>query len=247
MNPSAYLLPLCVEWVILITSLVPLVGWRGGNKRPNIAIFLLFAALGSAILAGLAAIVLAASSVIDLWSTLATEPVSERELGGLIPALFAAMAPWALLALAGITIAIVNLRIEPAIQAARQLHPRLEVAIKPAADFQRVATGIVQAPAVLSFTTRTAGRPTIVLSSRAIELLTGDELEAVCWHELGHIRGRHNALKLVAQALRQVAPRIAASAVLVARLETLCEIAADNFATKHVSRQDLLTARAKFD
>lgn len=247
MTPTAYLLPLCVEWVILVTSLVPLVGWRGGNKRPNIAIFALFAALTSAVLAGLVAIVLAASTVAELWMTLSAEPVEQHDAATVLPALLAAMAPWALLALAGITIAIVNLRIEPAIQAARQLHPRLEAAIKPAADFHGVATGIVQSPAVLSFTARVAGRPTIVLSSRAIEMLSDHERDAVCWHELGHIRGGHNALKLVAQALRQVAPRIAASAVLVARLETLCEIAADNFAVKHVNRQTLLTARAKFD
>ncbi|MEY4450312.1 MAG: hypothetical protein RLZZ304_687 [Actinomycetota bacterium] len=247
MTPTAYLLPLCVEWVILVTSLVPLVGWRGGNKHPNIAIFALFAALASAIVAALTAMVLAAFSVADLWTALAAEPVSEHDAGTVVRALFAAMAPWALLALAGITIAIVNLRIEPALQAARELHPRLEAAITPAADFQGVATGIVRAPAVLSFTTRTAGRATILLSSRAIDVLTDAEREAVLWHELGHIRGRHNALKLVAQALRQVAPRIAASAVLVDRLETLCEVAADNFAAKHVNRQTLMTARAKFD
>lgn len=247
MTPTAYLLPLCVEWVILVTSLVPLVGWRGGNKRPNLTIFSLFAALTSAVVAALAAITLAALSVVDLWTTLAAEPVSQHDAAKVLPAMLAAMAPWALLALAGITIAIVNLRIEPAIQAARQLHPRLEAAIKPAGDFHGVSTGIVQAPAVLSFTTRAGGQPTIVLSSGAIEVLSEEERDAVCWHELGHIRGRHNALKLIAQALRQVAPRIAASAVLVARLEVLCEIAADNFAVKHVSRQTLLTARAKFD
>jgi Zn-dependent protease with chaperone function len=243
---SAYLLPLCVEWVILVTTLVPMLAWRFGDSRPNLAIGALFSTLGSAVVATALALLLASSSVLDLWSRLSAEPASQHRTAAILPALLTAMAPWALLALAGITIAIVNLRIEPAISAAKALHPRLASAVEVTGEFGGVLIGVVTAATALSFTTKIAGKQCIVVSSAALATLTDAELEAVYWHELGHIRGRHNSLKLVAQALQQVVPRIAASRVLVARLDALAELAADNFALKHVNRQTLLAARAKF-
>ena len=247
MTQGAYLLPLCVEWAILVTSLVPLVAWRIGNKHPNIAIFSLFAALLSAVVAVLLGLWIALASLGDLWMRLSAEPASRHDPSAVGLALLTAMAPWALLALAGITIALVNLRIEPAITSAKAIHPRMVSALTTTGDFEGVRLASVPTEAAISFTTRVEGHSTIVVSTGALARLTATELEAVHWHELGHIRLSHNALKLVAQALNQVTPRIAASRVFASRLEALCELAADNFAAKRISRELLGAARAKFD
>jgi Zn-dependent protease with chaperone function len=76
--------------------------------------------------------------------------------------------------------------------------------------------------------------------------LKQEQLDAVLWHELAHIRLGHHRLKVMAQLLQSITPRIAASKTLVVELARLSEIAADNYAAKRVSREVIDQTRALF-
>ena len=239
-------LPLCIEWVLLVTSLVPLVAPGRGRNTPNIAIFSLFATLTSAVVALAVALAVALQNLVQLWQHLVRIPASQHNPEHIWPALLVATAPWALLALAGITVALINMRLEPAIHLARAAHPHLVAALTGRGSTAGIEYSTIATPAVVTFTTRANGRSVIVVSTGAIAALTADELEAVLWHERGHQLGRHNALKGAAAVLAQLTPRIAATRVLVNELDALCEAAADRYTLKHTSHQTLLAARAKF-
>lgn len=244
-------MPLAVEWVIMVTTLVPLVG-RGNRGRrraknhPNIAIFVLFSALASAIAGAAMALLIACQSVLELWHELSDSPASHRSAEKTLLALGASFAPWILLALAGITIALVNQRLEPHIRTARALAPRIESLFTTRGRFQGVEFLAVESPAHISFTTRIHGRNAIVLSTHTLATLNQQQLDAVLWHELGHIRLGHYWLKLAAKTLSALTPRIVASRVLVERLDELAEVAADNFAARRVGRELLAETRALF-
>ena len=249
MNLSPLLMPIAVEWVILITTLVPLVG-RGvrgrANKHPNIAIFTLFSALASAIAAACIALLIACQSVFALWHELSDSPASHRSIEKTLLALGASFAPWILLATAGITIALVNQRLEPHIRTARALAPRIESILASRGEFHGIEYLAVESPGHISFTTRIHGRNAIVLSTHTLATLNQHQLDAVLWHELGHIRLGHYWLKLAAKTMAALTPRIVASRVLVERLDELAEVAADNFAARRVGRALLAETRALF-
>ena len=240
------LLPLAVEWVILVTTLVPQVARNRGDRHPNLAIFSLFAALTSAGLASLLALVIAAQYVFQLWQELNATPPAERDPTHTLQSLGVSFAPWLLLAVAGITIALINLRLEPQIQAAREAHPKIAQLLTPAGRFAGREYFSVGASAYLSFTTRLDGRQVIVISTAALNQLKQEQLDAVLWHELAHIRRGHHRLKVMAQLLQSITPRIAASKTLVVELARLSEIAADNYAAKRVSREVIDQTRALF-
>ncbi|MDE2386992.1 MAG: M56 family metallopeptidase [Actinomycetales bacterium] len=247
MNLPPLLMPLAVEWVILVTTLVPLVG-RGGrgraNNHPTIVIFVLFSALASAIAGAAIALLIACQSVLALWRELSNSPASHRSAEKTLIALGASFAPWILLALAGITIALVNQRLEPHLLSARALTPRIESLFTTRGRFHGVEFLAVESPAHISFTTRIHGRNAIVLSTHTLATLTQKQLDAVLWHELGHIRLGHYWLKFAAKTLAALTPRIVASRVLVERLEELAEVAADNFAARRVGHTLLAETRA---
>ncbi|MEN9606327.1 MAG: hypothetical protein RL605_155 [Actinomycetota bacterium] len=240
------ILPLAVEWVILVTSLVPLLARNRENRHPNIAIFSLFAALTSAVLASLLALAIAVQYVVELWQKLNATSPAERDISETLQSVAVSFAPWLLLAIAGITIALINLRLEPQIQAAREAHPQLAQLLTPAGRFAGREYFSVAANAYLSFTTKLDGRQVIVISNAALASLTEEELAAVLWHELAHIRLGHHRFKVMAQLLEAITPRIAASKTLVVELARLSEVAADNYAAKHVTRELLEKARALF-
>lgn len=247
-------MPLAVEWVILVTTLVPLVGRGGGGRRDcgnqnnhaNMHIFVLFSALASAIFAATLALLIACQSVFALWRELSDSPADHRSTEKTLLALGASFAPWILLAVAGITMALVNQRLEPHIRTARALAPRIESLLTTRGRFQGVEFQAVESPAHMSFTTRIHGRHAIVLSTHTLATLNQQQLDAVLWHELGHIRLGHYWLKLAAKTLAALTPRIVASRVLVARLDELAEAAADNYATRRVGRELLVETRALF-
>ena len=249
MNLPPILLPLAVEWVILVTTLVPLVVRPGRglpSRHPNIAIFAMFSALGSAVLATALAILIAMQSVFALWQELSQSPADHRSAEKTLLAIGASFGPWILLAAAGITIAILNQRLEPHIQSARSLAPQVESLLTRRGTFEGIDYYSVESTAQLAFTTRTRGRHSIVLSTHTLATLTEQQLDAVLWHELGHIRLGHFWLKFAARTLAAITPRIVASRVLVERLEDLAEAAADNFAARRVDRTLLVETREKF-
>ena len=91
-----------------------------------------------------------------------------------------------------------------------------------------------------------AHRGAILISSQALDVLTARELDAVLWHELGHLRAGHNQLKQLAGLVNSISPWFAASKALVTEVERLTEMDADNFAAQRVPRELISATRAKF-
>ena len=75
----------------------------------------------------------------------------------------------------------------------------------------------------------------ILISQFAVDHLSKNELDAVLWHELGHVKFKHFALKKLARLIGALSSRLAASRAMVTEVERLCEIAADKYALKKVS------------
>lgn len=237
MNPL--LIPIAIEWVILVTTLTPvlLVGKFSRNPRLGLAIW--FATLFSAGLATAVAIFQAVISVFQTYFLLINNPLGSKSW---LIALVSSFAPWLLLALAGISLALVNQRISPLLVEAAQQVPLLEAGFRRVTNFHGVEVLSADLPIFWAATIR--GK--IVISTFAIANLSPAELDAVLWHELGHIRGRHNTLKGLAGLVQSLSPWFATSRALVAETARLAETDADLYAANHVSMQLVLETRERF-
>lgn len=242
MTAPLIIIPIALEWVILVTTLAPifLPSRRLFIKFPNLGLAIWFAALLSAGLAVLTAIAVTIWSLIETWLAL------ESNAGGSaswLTAFWVSFAPWLILAAAGISLAVINLRIEPLVVAAKQTQPLFEGALRPVQNFMGVEVLEMPLPIAVAFTRNRQ----IILSSVVREVLTDGQFEAVLFHELAHIRGNHNALKKLAGFVRLLSPQLAASKALVVEVDRLCELAADKRALGEVDAQTLQTARRIFE
>ena len=236
---SPLVIPIAIEWVILVTTLAPLVLIGRFNNFPRMGLAIWFTALLSAGVAVVIALAVAVGSVITTYLTLVANPVGTESW---LLALAASFAPWLILAVAGISLALVNQRVAPMIALANQAAPLLTAAAKPVREFAGLPVRSIQLPIMVA----AAHRGSILVSTEALASLSDSELEAVLWHEVGHIRGRHNQLKQLASFVLLLSPRLAASRALVAEVERLAEVDADRFAAKRVSIELLAETRAKF-
>jgi Zn-dependent protease with chaperone function len=235
------LIPIALEWVILVTTLAPifLPSRRLFIKFPTLGLFTWFLALLSAGIAALAASAVMAWSIIETWASLEANPTGSA---GWFAVFWASFAPWLILAAAGISLAVINLRIEPLIAVAKQTAPLFDGALRPVQTFVGVEVLEISLPVAVAFNRNRQ----IVLSSVVREVLTDEQFEAVLWHELSHIRANHNALKRLAGFVRTLTPRLAASKALVFEVDRLCELAADKTALRHVEATTLQEARSLF-
>ena len=236
---SPLVIPIAIEWVILVTTLAPLVLIGRFNNFPRMGLAIWFTALLSAGVAVVIALAVAVGSVITTYLTLVANPVGTESW---LLALAASFAPWLILAVAGISLGLVNQRVAPMIALANQAAPLLTAAAKPVREFAGLPVRSIQLPIMVA----AAHRGSILVSTEALASLSDAELEAVLWHEVGHIRGRHNQLKQLAGFVLLLSPWLAASRALVAEVERLAEVDADRFAAKRVSIELLAGTRAKF-
>jgi Zn-dependent protease with chaperone function len=236
------LIPIALEWVILVTTLAPILlpSQRLFLKYPTLGLATWFATLLSAGIAALLALAVAVWSLIETWLTLeANDALSANWLA----AFWVSFAPWLMLAAAGISVALINLRIEPLIIAAKQSQPLFEGALRPVGNFNGVQVLEISLPVAVAFTRNSQ----VVISSIVREVLTEEQFQAVLWHELAHIQGRHNSLKKLAGFVRTLSPKLAASKALVAEVDQLCENAADRRALRKVDAETLKSARSLFN
>jgi Zn-dependent protease with chaperone function len=235
------LIPIALEWVILVTTLAPVLypGKKFMRSHPRTALAIWFGTLLSAGIATLLALTTAIWSIYDTWVLLEANPAGSQNW---FAALLVSFAPWVLLALGGVSIALINLRIEPMIVAAKDTQPQLGLALKPVMNFMGAEVCEVQLPIALAM----ANRSQILVSSALRQAATDEQLEAVLWHELAHLKQNHFALKALAAFVRLLSPWLAASKALVAEVHELCEIAADQAALKKVSGPTLRSAHSLF-
>ncbi len=241
MTAPLLLIPIALEWVILVTTLAPVLypGKKFMRSHPRTALAIWFGTLLSAGIATLLALTTAIWSIYDTWVLLEANPAGSQNW---FTALLVSFAPWVLLALGGVSIALINLRIEPMIVAAKDTQPQLGLALKPVMNFMGAEVCEVQLPIALAM----ANRSQILVSSALRQAAADEQLEAVLWHELAHLKQNHFALKALAAFVRLLSPWLAASKALVAEVHELCEIAADQAALKKVSEPTLRSAHSLF-
>jgi Zn-dependent protease with chaperone function len=231
------LVPLALEWVVIASTIAPL--WFGlFTKRPRLGIaswFLLFLSSGIALLTAI---------VIAVWSIAYNFENLEKHSENLFLTIFYSIAPWVLLAMAGIALNLINLRVELVVQNFKKLMSTPVLPAKHLRTFQGVSVEVIEIDSVMAIA---LNRPKKILISRgALNELSDNELEAVLWHEYAHLAARHNALKRLAKMVALLAGFIRASKVMSYEIDRLCEVAADNYAMKRVDPVVLKSARAKF-
>ena len=236
---SLLVIPIALEWVILVTTLAPMVSVGRFNKTPRLGITIWFLALLSAGFAVALAAATALFSILETYLRLSANPVgSDRWLLALVTS----FAPWLILAIAGISLALVNQRVAPLLIQAKTQLPALEASFKPVSTFE----GYQVYCANLPFFWAAVIRGRIVVSSHALDNLTDSELSAVLWHEVGHIQGRHNLIKSLAGFVSLLSPGLTASRMLSSEVYRLAELDADRIASRHVSDQLLRDTRSRF-
>ncbi|MFJ4963385.1 Peptidase family M48 [Streptomyces sp. ADI96-02] len=85
-------------------------------------------------------------------------------------------------------------------------------------------------------------RPRIVVSTGAVDLLSGEELSAVVEHERAHIAGRHHLVLSAAGAFARVFPGLPLARQVRQQVPLLLEMAADDRALRRCSRNALAAA-----
>ena len=234
MNSELLGLVLLLELVLAISTSAPLTLSGKFTKHPNLGIAIWFVLLTVSFVAALAAVLIAFSSVFQSYFSLQ----AGQDLGEI---LLISFAPWILLAFAGVLLAITNLRLAPYFQA-RERNLDLNQLSKPTGTlFEGVSVRELAVPGYFAIT-----RAGVIYLSSAALALDKVRLEAVLWHELGHIRLQHQVLKAVSALALTIAPWFLVSKVFSFEVARLCEIAADRYALRHVNGKVLSEARSLF-
>lgn len=239
MNAPLLFIPLAIEWVILVTTLAPLVLVGKFTSRPRIGIVVWFTTFLTAGVSVLIAVFLALWAYTDTVSALSRDEIGS---GRWMIALLVSFAPWIALAVGGISLALVNQKLEPLVKASKEVKPLLDLSKSPFEEFMGVPVSTVDLPFAYALATSSE----IIISRFAVDHLSQEELDAVLWHELCHVREKHFAIKRLARFILALSPILAASRALVQEIEILAELAADNFALRYSNRQTLSQARNFF-
>ena len=185
---SPLIIPIAIEWVILVTTAAPMLLTGRFNKSPKLGLAIWFAAFLSSGIATLVAVFVAVASIFETYVKLSAAPLGSA---GWLQTLGISFAPWAILAISGIALALINQRIEPLISSARDTAPMLDAALRPWMNFNGYRVMQIELPVIVAAVAK--GR--ILVSTAASRTLRESELHAVLWHEIGHLRGRR-ALRL---------------------------------------------------
>ena len=235
MSAPVILVPLALEWLLIVTALTPLTFRGKFRNHPSVGICLWVALFFSSLISLLALFVVTIWSLFELIEVGANSKMLPLELAS-------NLGIWAVLAMGGIALAQINQRTETLGQEARELRPELAKAAIADGEFQGFALHRIELPVPLVFT----GGRNVYFTSAAKDVLSDSEFEAALWHEIGHIRGRHAGIRAIAGLANVLTPRIRASQIMIQELGYLTELAADKFAATKVSDELLASARAKF-
>lgn len=238
MKPVLVLIPLALEWLIVASTVAPLL-FGSFSKRPRLGIAAWFSLFLSA------GVAFALAFAISIWAIIDNFINLERHRQNLFLTIVFSLAPWLLFAMAGIAINLINIKIEPSLAKFKELFSAPVLPARHLKKFQGVEVQTIELDAYLAFSLAKPDQR-ILLSTHAVDHLPADQLEAVLWHELGHLRGRHARIKQLVGLVVSLAGRIRASRAMRHEVERLCELAADQFALKHVEAATLAAARGKF-
>lgn len=235
MESSIYLLVILIEYVLLVTTSAPFLMANRFRKAPEVGIAIWFGLFFSAMIAGISAVAIAAWSVIETYYRL--------QAGGEIWfVLGASIAPWVMLGLAGILLALSNQKLEPMFQAAKTFDLLSRLSVREVETFRKARVFELDVPGFIALT-----KDSDIYLSREVFRLPIRQYEAILWHEYGHIRLKHQRLKRFTNLMMQLAPWFAVSRGFSYEIAKLCELAADRYALRKVYSKDLVEARRLFD
>ena len=209
------------------------------HNLPRIGLTLWFTYLGSTILAAGFAITLTAWALLEYFGQTWGADSIELEF-------LSHFGLWILVAITGIAISLINLRTEPLLIHAGIAKRELATTGRPIAEFHGYQVREIAFPVPLAFVARIDGKQTVHISDSSPKALEPKELEAMYWHEVGHIKGRHSLINGITSLVALLTPMFSASKVFLQEVHQLTELLADNFAQRHVSKEELQSARAKF-
>ena len=238
-------LPLLLTWVLLVTTIAPI---TLSNRKlfvsmPNFGLAVWFLVFISAALATVFAVGFA------LWSMYRTyQSLSSTELFGetWFIEFVLSLVPWAILALTGVTLAWINIKLDPMFQSAKDIHAKLAVVGTKRREYRGIPVMEFAAEFPTVFSTKHAGGFGIFISSETMRLLSDQQLDIVFEHEFAHIRNKHYLLKRVAKLIRTLTPRLAASNALESEVNILCEASANKRAAKKFGSERVLEVAAVF-
>lgn len=235
MESSIYLLLVLIEYVLLVSTAAPFILVNRFSKTPNLGIAIWFLLFFSAMASAITAMGIAAWSIIETYYLLQTAT-------DLWLILAASIAPWLMLAFAGILLALSNQKLEPLFRAAKQFDQLAQLARREVESFHKAKVYELEIPGFLALTKGYA-----IYLSKAVFDLPEKQLNAILWHEYGHIRLKHQRLKRFTNLMMQLTPWFVVSRGFAFEVAKLCEIAADRYALKRVYSKDLVEARQHFN
>ncbi len=234
MESSIYLLVILIEYLLLVSTSAPFLMANRFQKAPEIGIAIWFGLFFSAMFAGIAAVGIAAWSIIETYYRL-------QEGADIWFVLGASFAPWVMLGLAGILLALSNQKLEPMFQAAKEFDLLSKLTVREVESFKKAKVYELDLPGFFAIT-----KDSGIYLSREVFALPIRQYEAILWHEYGHIRLKHQRLKRFTNLMMQLAPWFAVSRGFSYEIAKLCELAADKYALRKVYSKDLIEARRLF-
>ncbi len=235
MESSIYLLLVLIEYVLLVSTAAPFILVNRFSKTPNLGIAIWFLLFFSAMAASIVAVGIAAWSIIETYYLLQ----SATDIWMILAVSFA---PWLMLAFAGILLALSNQKLEPLFRAAKEFDQLAQLARREVESFHKAKVYELEVPGYIALT-----KGYEIYLSKAVFDLPDRHLDAILWHEYGHIRLKHQRLKRFTGLMMQLAPWFVVSRGFSSEVAKLCEMAADKYALKRVYSKDLAEARAHFN
>lgn len=210
------------------------------STRPRIGIALWLSLFVSVFIASIIA------AAVSVWTVIFNFNNLERHQQDLPLTLIYSIAPWLLFLMAGVAITLINQKLEPTLSGLKQILASPVLPSKPWQRFEGVDVELIELEAIFAISLN-APKPRILISSAAKASLNDEQMQAVLWHELAHLKQRHNLIKGFTRVIALLGGFVRASRVMRFEIDRLCELAADQFAAKRVSGDLLRQARAKFE
>ncbi len=239
MQAPTLAIPLALEWAVLITTIAPLAFANRFRAMPRLGLFVWFSSLLSAGGAIALALGVAIAGYLETVAQLNSSSIGSATWFEILGISFG---PWIALAVGGITLALINQKLEPLYEATKELAPAIELGKDFVQNFDGVAIYAIELGAPFALATKSE----VLISRQLIAVSTEAQLSAVLWHESFHVKQRHFLLKSLARTIYQLSPRLAASRALVSEVERLLEIAADQFAAKKCGSAAVNSAKLLF-
>jgi Zn-dependent protease with chaperone function len=233
--------PIAIELTLLITSIAPLAFNKRFSTRPNFGIAMWLSSFLLAFMSTLIALGVSVWSIFDTWHALElhTRPLWQTVLFS--------FAPWIVLGLAGISMALFVQKFEPVLEMRQESEIQQKLPSEHLCDFHGIEARVLNLPVWFAFTSGSGRKATIFVSSKVVSSLDDQELDALLWHEYAHAKFRHNSIKTIVRLIRHMGGIVLASRVLSVEIERLCELSADRYAAGKTDEQVLRSVRKNFE